>query len=63
MNTIIVNGHSSLSSKLGQGCLYISSSTNTFRKGMNRVIFPPVVVEETRLFSLGMVTSLEEGKL
>ena len=41
----------------------MSRSTNTLGKGMNPAILPPAIVEQTRLFTLHMATSLGEGKL
>ncbi len=44
----------------------ISHNTNTFAKGMNLIILPPAmrkIVGETGFFSLGVATSLGEGKL
>ena len=41
----------------------ISHSTNTLGKGMNPIILPPAmgkIVGQTRFFSLGEATSLEE---
>ena len=46
--------------------VYISHSANAFGKGTNPTILPPAmskIVGQTRLFSLGMATSLGEGKL
>ena len=43
---------------------YISHSTNTLGKGMNPIILPMCkIVEQTRFFSLGEITSLRKGKL
>ena len=42
--------------------VWISHSTNTFRKGGNPTILSPTV-GQTGLFNFGMAASLREGKL
>ena len=44
MVTVLRNGHSDTSSNLDKA-VCISHSTNTLRKGMNPIIFPPVMDE------------------
>ena len=41
----------------------ISHYTNTLEKGINFILLPQEIIGETRLFNLGMATSLRERKL
>ena len=63
MVIIVGNGHAdSIPGETG----FISHSTNTLGKGMYPIILPPAmgkIVGQTKFFSLGEATSLEEGKL
>ena len=66
MFTIVITMDIATRVQIQDESVYISHSANTLGKGKNPTILPLAlsrIVGQTGFFSLGMVTSLEEGKL